>query len=163
MTPSTAQPGCAPSQAAARSQTELWTAGSRTTPPWPTTAAGFELRLDQRHQCGVRRSEREWRRQHRRQTDKTSIASYDFDGLGNLLARQHTRVDPLAHDDARVLAQLPGELAVADIDGVDLPRAARQQHIGEAAGRGADIERDPSGVDAEMVEPCSSLRPPRET
>ena len=38
---------------------------------------------------------------------------------------------------------------MADIDGVDPARPARQQHVGKAAGRGADIERDPTGyVDA---------------
>ena len=36
----------------------------------------------------------------------------------------------------RILAQLPGELAVADIDRVDLRRAFAQEHVGEAAGRG---------------------------
>src|ERR1700674_633388 len=40
---------------------------------------------------------------------------------------------------------LPGstELPAADIDGLDLGRAAGEQHVGEASGRGADIERNP--------------------
>ena len=77
---------------------------------------------------------------------------------GIVLARQHTRIHPLAHDDARVLAQFPGELAVADIHRVNPPRAARQQHIGKAAGRGADIKCDPAGyVDAEMIERMGQL------
>src|ERR687887_69796 len=45
-------------------------------------------------------------------------------------------------DNTRVLAQLPGELPVSDIHGVDAHSAARQQDIGEAAGRGADVERN---------------------
>lgn len=35
------------------------------------------------------------------------------------------------------------ELPSADIDGIDLGRAAGEQHVGEASGRGADIERNP--------------------
>ena len=41
------------------------------------------------------------------------------------------------------------KLAGADIDRVDALGAARQQHLGEAAGRGADIEADTAG-DIEM-------------
>ena len=36
VTPSTCQPGCAPSQAAIRAQTSRWSTGLRTTPPLPT-------------------------------------------------------------------------------------------------------------------------------
>ena len=47
---------------------------------------------------------------------------------------------------------------MADIDRVNPPRAARQQHIGKAAGRGADIECNPAGyVDAEMIERMGEL------
>ena len=55
--------------------------------------------------------------------------------------RQVARVDALAADDARVGGELRVELAVADVDGEDLDRAAFEQHLGEAAGRGADVER----------------------
>jgi len=47
-------------------------------------------------------------------------------------------------DDARVVAQPPVELAAADVDGVDAQGAARQQDLGESAGRGADVEADPA-------------------
>ncbi len=36
------------------------------------------------------------------------------------------------------------QLVAAHINGVDLGRAAGEQHFGEAAGRGADIERHPA-------------------
>ena len=50
-------------------------------------------------------------------------------------------------------AQARMQLAAPDIDGIDAPRAAREQHLGEAAGRGADIEADAARrIDAEMVE-----------
>ena len=51
------------------------------------------------------------------------------------------------------------ELAVADIDGEDLPSAAGDEYMGEAAGRGADIERDPAQrIEAEGVEGGRELK-----
>jgi hypothetical protein len=45
------------------------------------------------------------------------------------------------------------KLLVPHVDGVNLPCAAREQHIREAAGGGADIETDASrGIEAEMIE-----------
>ena len=45
------------------------------------------------------------------------------------------------------------ELVAADIDGIDLGGAAGEQHLGEAPGRGADIERHPPlSLEAEGVE-----------
>src|SRR6516165_1477673 len=84
--------------------------------------AGFELRLDERHQLGVLSGERERRRQYRREPDKARIAGDDVDRLGNVGAGQVTRVQPFENDDSRILAQFPGELAMTDIDGVDAPR-----------------------------------------
>ena len=49
---------------------------------------------------------------------------------------------------------------MADVDGVDPGGAALQQHVGEAAGRGADVERHHArGIDAEMVEAVGELEP----
>ena len=79
-------------------------------------------------------------------------------GSGICARRQMARVQPFVDDDARILPQLPGELAVADIDRIDPRGAARQQHVGEAAGRGADIEGDLSvDRDREMIERVSQL------
>src|SRR6185369_12627568 len=50
------------------------------------------------------------------------------------------RVDAFAADDAFIALQFGGELAVADIDGIDAPRAALQQDLSEPAGRCADVE-----------------------
>ncbi len=56
-------------------------------------------------------------------------------------------------DHPRILAQFPGELAMPDIDGVDPGGSPRQQHVGKAAGRSADVERRHTGDgDREMVE-----------
>jgi hypothetical protein len=68
------------------------------------------------------------------------------------------RIDPLADDDAQVLAQFPGELTASDIDRVDPRRALRQQDIGKPAGRSPDIECDKAGDgDGEMVERMGEL------
>jgi hypothetical protein len=52
-------------------------------------------------------------------------------------------IQTLAQEHARVLAQLPGKLAAADVVRIDSGGAAGEQDIGEAAGRSADIEADP--------------------
>ena len=52
------------------------------------------------------------------------------------------------------------QLAAPDIDRIDAPRAAREQHVGEAAGRSADIEADaPRRIEAEMIERGGELQP----
>ena len=62
-------------------------------------------------------------------------------------------VDPLHGHHARVLAQLLGQLAVADVHRVHPGGAPGEEHIGEAAGRGADIDGHAAGrVDPERVE-----------
>ena len=45
------------------------------------------------------------------------------------------------------------QLGAADIDGVNEPRAARDEHLGESAGRRANVKADPlARVEAEMIE-----------
>ena len=44
-----------------------------------------------------------------------------------------------------VLPQRPGQLAVADVDRDHLARRRPQQHVGEAAGRGARVQAAPAG------------------
>ena len=58
---------------------------------------------------------------------------------------QMARVGFFHHHDARVLAQFPGELALADVHGKNLGRAVLEQAIGEPAGGGAEVERDQAG------------------
>ena len=78
--------------------------------------------------------------------------------LRQLIGGERARVDPLEHDDAGIAPQLPVELAVADVERDDPRRAAAEQDVGEAAGRGADVEREASGhLDAEDVERVREL------
>ena len=56
------------------------------------------------------------------------------------------------------------KLAVTDVDASHMRRAARQQNMGEAAGRGADVERLFAGwIERENVERGGELHPPRDT
>ncbi len=67
-------------------------------------------------------------------------------------------VGALVDDHAGVGTQLPGELAVADIDRMDPQRAVGEQHVGEAAGGSADVEADPSlRAEAERRQPVREL------
>ena len=61
-------------------------------------------------------------------------------GAGEVAERQVARVEALDDDDARVVAELPVQLAVADVERDDARGAALQQHVGEAAGGCADVE-----------------------
>lgn len=121
-------------------------------------AAGFELRLDQRDQLGLRGRVRERRRQYRAEPDKARIARDHFHRLRNMRARQVPGVQPLEYNYARVLSQLPCELTVADIDGIDAPSAPRQQYIGKAARRSADVEpHSPFHGNPEMIKGIGEL------
>src|SRR5690606_11976145 len=54
--------------------------------------------------------------------------------------------------------QLPVQLALADIDGVDLRRAVLQQYVGEAAGGGTHIDADaPLHRETEMLQAMGQL------
>ncbi len=73
---------------------------------------------------------------------------------------QRSRVHALDDGHSRVAAQLPIELAVADVEGDHAPRAALEKHVGESAGRGADVQREPiAHVDAKDVERMGELDP----
>ena len=62
-------------------------------------------------------------------------------------------------------AERLGELPAADVDGVDAARAALEQDVGEAAGRGADVEADAARPDRspKASSAAASLCPPRLT
>src|SRR5262249_4368394 len=98
------------------------------------------------------------RRQYEVQPDKACVTGDEVNRLWDVAAGQMTRVHPLAYDDPRVLPQLPGKLSMTDIDRVNPPGVPCQQHVGEAAGRSADVKRDPSlDSDCEVVEGMREL------
>ena len=123
-------------------------------------AAGLELRLDQGDHVAVGRQARRNDGQNLAQRDERDVDGDHVEGAGQVIGRQIARVDVLAHDDARVGAQAPVELPVAHVERDHLARAALQQHVGEAAGGRADVERERAGdVDAERVERVRELQP----
>ena len=74
--------------------------------------------------------------------------------------RERARVDAFERADARVRREARIELSVTDIDGDDLRRAAREQNVGEASGRGADVEADEAPrIEREGVERGGKLDP----
>ena len=101
--------------------------------------------------CGLQQAQR--RGQHEGQADEAGV---DDGQVGQLPARERlevAHVGAVEHDDARVGLQLPGELAVADVDGVDLGRAALEQAVGEAAGAGTHVDCDQAAdVQRKVVE-----------
>ena len=78
---------------------------------------------------------------------------------------ERARVGALDHVDALVVAQPPVELAVGDVQRDHARGAAAQQAVGEAPGRGADVQAVAAGwVDTQSASSAfSSLIPPRET
>src|SRR5262249_60396840 len=102
--------------------------------------------------------ERQRRRTHRREANKARIAGDQLDRLGDVGTCEVARIHSFENDDPRILAQFPGELPMTDIDGIDAPGTAGQQYVGEAAGRGADVERDALlGLDRKMIERVGEL------
>ena len=77
------------------------------------------------------------------------------------LQRQGPSVHPFERTHARIGGEVLVELPVADVDGDDAPRPALQQDVGEAAGRGADVEAgEARGIEGEGVERGGELEAP---
>src|SRR4051812_38989480 len=116
-------------------------------------SAQLVLRLHQRHQMGPRRREPEGGRQYVLERDEARVDYHDVRGVRDTNRIERPDVGFLERDDLRPVAQARVELAAADIDRIDAPRASGDQDFGESAGRGADIEADMAGdVDPEPVE-----------
>ena len=119
-------------------------------------AAGLELRLHQRHDVTAVPKLGKGRRQREPQRDEGDIGHDKIDGVFD--RDRVASVDPLVHDDARVLAQAPVELTLSDVDRVHADRAALKEHVGEAAGRRPDVDGDLAGdVEAERVQCAGEL------
>ncbi len=78
--------------------------------------------------------------------------------MRNIVCRQRTSVHAFADDDARIVAEPPVELIVADVERDDALGAAPEQHVGEAAGGRADVERAATAwIDGERIERVREL------
>src|SRR5207244_10251379 len=74
----------------------------------------LELRLDESQKFRPLRDKCKRSRQHGREADKARIAGHDVNRLGNVCPGNEASVQPFMDNDARVLAELPGELPVTD-------------------------------------------------
>ena len=111
------------------------------------------MRLDQRHEPRPRRGKGKRGGERQRQADEAHIGDDGAHRRLDDLGAEAPRIGRLQHHDQGLGAELSVELSVADIDGEDLPSTAGDEYMGEAAGRGADIERDPAQrIEAEGVE-----------
>src|SRR5258707_10287099 len=79
-------------------------------------------------------------------------------GLGNFRARKIPAIQFLEDDHARIVANLPRELVVPDIDRVNFRCSTLQQTICETSGGSSDIEGDLiSRFDMEKIERAFEL------
>ena len=100
------------------------------------------------------------RRHHLGQRNEGQIGDHQVAGFADDRTVERSRVDPLVDDHPRVGAQPLVEQAVADVDRVHPRRAALEEAVGEAAGRGADIEADETrGIDGEGLQGRRQLVP----
>ena len=123
-------------------------------------SADLELRLDQAHEPRPLRGELQHMRQHEPLRNEAHIDDDRLRPLDQHLSRERARVDAFERADTRVRGEAGHELPSADIDGDHLRRAARDQDIGKASGRGADIETDEARrIERECVERGCELDP----
>ena len=73
--------------------------------------------------------------------------------LAETLGVKRARIDTFEEPHALVRREARIELSAADVDRDNLRRAALEQDVGEASGRGADVEADEArGIEPECVE-----------
>ena len=135
------------------SHTLLRTASSRTMPFLTPSALGLELRLYQRQDLRARREQIADGRQHELERDETHVDGGEVGRVRQTRRIELADIGLLDADDVVAAAQPRVQLAGADVDRVDPLGAAREQHLGEAAGRGAGVEANAAGdVETEMIE-----------
>ena len=118
----------------------------------------LELWLDQCDDLAFWGEQPQRRRQHQRQTDEAGVDDCQAGADPPWQRFQVAHVGAVQHDDPRVGAQFPGQLAVADIDRIDAGCPPLQQAVGEATGAGPDIDGDQVvDSDRKRVECCGQL------
>ncbi len=106
------------------------------------TLADLELGLDQRQDGGVLLHKLKDSRYDDSEGNKRNVDRDEVDRLADGFKGQVANVGPFDDSNARVLSQFPSQLAIADIDGVNLARTVLEQAVGEAARGRAHIEAD---------------------
>ena len=121
-------------------------------------ALGLELRFDQRDQtrAGAGKGERDG--EDLRQRDEAGVADDPVDRFGDVFGGEQAGRELFENDDALVLAELPGKLVGAAVDGIDASGTIGEQHVGEASGRRADVDGDRADrVPAPVIERVGEL------
>jgi len=114
---------------------------------------GLKLRLHQNDHSARRREQRRDRRNKHGGGDETGVADGQIERLGTVSRLKVPRVDAFADGDARVVPDLPIELAMADVKSPDVGRAALKQAVGEASRGSADVEARPArGMNLKVIE-----------
>ena len=124
-------------------------------------AASLELRLHQGDNVAAAAEHRRYAREHVTQRDERHVDGDDVDRTVELGRLQVACVRALDDHDPWIASQPPIELAVTDIEGDDANRAPFEEHIGETAGRRADVESLATvDRDAKRIECMCQLDPP---
>ena len=159
MRPSADQP-CASIAARTASHARASAASLLTRPLTMSVAPDFELRLDEADEPRRLGGEFQHMRQHEPLRNEAHVDDDRRRPLAETLGVKRARIDAFERADARVRGEARIELSTTDIDGDDFGGAAREQDIGKASGRGADVEADEArGIEPECVERGGKLDP----
>ena len=128
-------------------------------------APDLELGLDHRQAVPALGRARERRGQSLAQRDERDVGDDEVGRVGQRAGLERARVHALDHRHARVVADLPVKLPVGHVERDHARGAALEQAVGEAAGGGADVERQlaPPGSRPSASSAFASFTPPRET
>src|SRR5271157_4976310 len=92
-------------------------------------------------------------RQHETLRDEAQIADDRLRRFADNLAREVARVEAFEPANPRIRREALIELPMADVDCDDRSCAPRDENVGEAAGRGPDVETDKArGIERKGVE-----------
>jgi hypothetical protein len=121
----------------------------------------FELRFDEGDRLGRSGEDPPHGREDVAKRDEGDVDAGERERIGEVLPLEVAGIHFLAIHHTRIVAQLLVELTMSDVDRVDLRRSMRQHDVGEAAGRGADVDADSSGeIDGEVLDRLGQLHPP---
>lgn len=122
-------------------------------------ASGLELRLDEEDEfesCAYRGSSSDClqeRRQDEGSGDEGDVHGEEGDVGGQIAGIEEAGIGALHEDDARIVAERLGDLAITGVDGENTLGAVLQHAVGEAAGGGANVETEaPAQIDVPVSE-----------
>src|ERR1051326_1657089 len=113
----------------------------------------FELRLDQRQQTSARHQPLFDRRQDQLERDEAYGDGRKIRQFAEARTIERTNVGLLERHESAAAAQFLMQLVAADVDRIDMPRAASEQNFSKAPGGRADVEANAIlDIEAETIE-----------